>query len=212
MISPKRRDLTRHGAGAEPIKDTADESPAPRRAEPAEEPPAPRRAESAIRPPLVEDPSLVACLEELDELVGGPVSPDSYVPPPPLMARLVVPRPSGRGWQPIEAASAESLGPDSISRVSLGELDRGLHDVEGAPDVVVTPSFPTVRFVPAPAPAHDEDVDEAVSTYGLGRDMATDWMMSATLILMLFAGAAAAALVFHARLADIVVQFEASLR
>ena len=65
------------------------------------------------------------------------------------------------------------------------------------PDIVLAPP-PSALPEPAELPVHDVVV--------------SDWMVSATLVLLVFAGAAAGALVFHERLSAIVFHLQTRLR
>lgn len=159
-------------------------------------PAAPRRREPVIRPPLADDPCLDATIEELD-LAMGACTPDSYLAPPPLMDRLFLPRSYGRWSQVLHLESAASPTADPIGEATLGDLDGGLLD---GPVVAVLSATPPPLMARLPGPRHSR-----------ARSTASDWTVSATLILLMFAGAAAGALVFHERLSDIVSQWETRL-
>lgn len=159
-------------------------------------PATPRRGAPVPRPPLIDDPSLDATIEALDLALGATA--DSYQAPPPLMARLAVPRSGGRWTQVLPAESATSCSPNPISEARLGNLDEELLD-----DSVEPPSLPErpplMAYLPGP-------------TRAPARHTASDWIVSATLILLMFAGAAAGALVFHERLSDIIFPADARLK
>ncbi len=155
---------------------------------------APRRGEPVVRPPLMEDPRLNATIEELDLALGGGTA-DSYLAPPPLIARLAVPRSRGR-WSeilPLESAASFDTGP--ISEANLGGLDEKLLDDSAQGEACAAPP-PLMAQLPGP-------------TRASARNTVSDWTVSVTLILLMFAGAAAGALVFHERLSQIVFQWDA---
>jgi hypothetical protein len=159
-------------------------------------PATPRRRAPVPRPPLVDDPSLDATIEELDLALGSTA--DSYQAPPPLMARLAVPRSGGRWTQVLPEESTTSCSPNAISETHLGNLDEELLDHSAEPpSLPVRP--PLTAYLPGP-------------TRASVRHSASDWIVSATLILLMFAGAAAGALVFHERLSNIIFPSDARLK
>lgn len=160
-------------------------------------PPAPRRREPVARTSLVNDPRLHEILEELDVALDVGTS-DSYLSQSPLSARLVLPRSRGRWSQVRLTESAPSFTVDSISEANLADLDRELPDSSDEPDSFSAAPLLRARL-PGPTPLR---VGNTVS----------EWLVSVTLIILIFAGVAASALVFHERLSDIVYQWETQLR
>lgn len=158
-------------------------------------PAAPRRREP--RPPLVDDPCLNTALEELDLELGAGTA-EAYLAPPPLIARLAVPRSHGRWTRPLPADAVPAPDIDPITETHLGDLDEELPDESAEAESFDEPP-PLMAQLPGP-------------TGFSARHAVSDWMVSVTLILLMFAGAAAGALVFRERLSDIVVQWEARLR
>ena len=154
---------------------------------------APRRRRPAVRPPLVDDPSLGAILEELDLALDADAA-VPYLAPPSLIDRLLVPLSDGSWSEVVHTDPAAFATADPISEANLRDLEEELLD---GPDSLLTPSRLIARL---PGP-----------TDGSVRHTTSDWMVSATLILLVFAGAAAGALVFRERLSDIVVHWQTRL-
>ena len=119
-----------------------------------------------VRPPLMEDPRLNATIEELDLALGGGTA-DSYLAPPPLIARLAVPRSRGR-WSeilPLESAASFDTGP--ISEANLGGLDEKLLDDSAQGEACAAPP-PLMAQLPGP-------------TRASARNTVSDWTVSVTL-------------------------------
>ena len=159
-------------------------------------PEAPQRRARVVRPPLVQDPRLGAFLDEVESAMADDSS-GSYFEPPPLIARLALPLSHGR-WQVLHTGSAPPPEAGSIREVDLENLDGEWLDDPAGSDSFAPPP-PLVTRLPGP-------------TRASARDTVGEWMVSATLILLMFAGAAAGALVFHERLSVIVFQWEARLK
>jgi hypothetical protein len=170
-------------------------------------PAAPRRRESVRRVPLVDDPCLDTTIEELDLAMstGTP-----YLEPPPLMARLFLPRSSGRWSQVLPSESSTFFSDDPITEASLRSLDGELPD---APDATEWSGMRPPLMARLPGPAGAPLISELPGpTTAAPRNAAYDLVVSVTLILLVFAGAAAGALVFHEQLSDIVVRWETLLK
>jgi hypothetical protein len=169
---------------------------------------APRRPRPVVQTPLVNDPRLTATLEQIDLALGG-VTQASYLAPPPLTARLVVPLSYGR-WSPILHAESDSFTADPLSDAHLGTLDGGLTDEHDDPEPIAAPP-PLKAWLPGPTHASRR---KKVLQSPVRKSSAplSEWMVSATLILLVFAGAAASAVVFRERLSAIVVQWDFRLK
>jgi hypothetical protein len=163
----------------------------------------PRRQRSAGQR-LVDDPHLIATLDEVD-LALDAATPAPYLAPPPLTARLVLPLSNGR-WSPILDAESDSFTAEPLSDAHFRALDGGLTDEHDEPEPIAAPP-PLKAWLPGPigAPRRKKVPQAPVrkSSPPLG-----EWMVSATLILLVFAGAAASAVVFRERLSAIVVHWD----
>jgi hypothetical protein len=167
---------------------------------------APRRR-PAGQTPLVDDMRLIATLDEVDLALDARPS-ASYLAPPPLTARLVLPLSNGR-WSPILAES-DSFTADPLSDAHLGALDGGLTDEDDEPEPLATPP-PLKAWLPGPtgAPRRKKIPQAPVRK---SSPLLSEWLVSATLILLVFAGAAASAVVFRERLSAIVVRWDLRLK
>ena len=135
--------------------------------------------------------------EELDLGMDAAV-PESYLAPPPLLARLFPPRSVNRGFHAVQPELVPSSPTDSISAESLEDLDCGLEDGLAELDPAATTRRRMTHFPALPDPP--------------ARNGISEWMVSVTLILLMFVGAAAGALVFHERVSQIVVQWGTHLK
>lgn len=172
--------------------------------------PAERRRQPVFQPSLADDPRLHATLEQVD-LALKTTTPESYLAPPPLTARLVVPLSYGR-WSPIlHAESAPSFDADPISEAHLSEIDGELMAGPAELDSFATPP-PLMARLPGPTHASDRRKRGRPSPVRSVSAPVNQWIVSVTLILLMFAGAAAGALVFHERLSAIVLRWDLRLK
>ena len=171
-----------------------------------------QRAAKARRrqPSLVDDPRLAVTLEEVD-LALDATSPESYLAPPPLTDRLVVPLSYGR-WSPIvHAKSAPSFGADPISEEKLSDIDGEFTDGPAESDSLAIPP-PLMARLPGPTHLSARRTRTRLSPPGNSSSTLSEWTVSVTLILLMFAGAAAGAVVFHERLSAIVLRWDLRLK
>jgi hypothetical protein len=147
-------------------------------------------------PDLAEDPSLFEHLANLDRgVVDSVLDPGSFVAPPPLMDKLFIP--DGRRWrQTFQSDASSYLIPDALGDGKLEELDRGLVQEPERSD-----RRRQLRAVLANHPTRP------ISSNAISR-----WLISAWLVLLMFAGAAVAALAFHDRLSAVIVLVEDRLK
>ena len=146
-------------------------------------------------PDLAEDPSLLEHLANLDRgVVDRVLEPGSFVAPPPLVDKLFIPH--GRRWrQTFQSDPVSYLIPEALGDGKLEELDRGLaHEPE---------RFDRRRQLRAVVP----NPARLISLHAIG-----GWLISAWLVLLMFAGAAVAALAFHDRLSAVIVLVEHRLK
>jgi hypothetical protein len=168
----------------------------------------PQRRRPVVSTPLADDPQLTATLEEID-LALGAVTPAPYLAPPPLTARLVAPLSYGH-WSPILEAKSDSFTADPLSDEHLEALDGGLLDERAEPEPFAAP--PSLNeWLPGPTHAsrRKKPLEPPVRK---SSPPLNQWMVSATLILLVFAGAAASAVVFRERLSAIVVHWDFRLK
>jgi hypothetical protein len=147
-------------------------------------------------PDLAEDPSLLEHLANLDRgVVDRVLEPGSFVAPPPLLDKLFVPH--GRRWrQTFQSEPGSYLIPEALGDGKLEELDRGLvHEPERSD---------RRRQLRAVVPNHTARL---ISSHAI-----SGWLISAWLVLLMFAGAAVAALAFHDRLSAVIVLVEGRLK
>jgi hypothetical protein len=147
-------------------------------------------------PDLAEDPSLLEHLANLDRgVVDRVLEPGSFVAPPPLMDKLFIPH--GRRWrQTFQSDPGSYLIPEALGDGKLEELDRGLIHEPGKSD-----RRQQLRAVVSHRPAR------LISSHAI-----SGWLTSAWLVLLMFAGAAVAALAFHDRLSAVIVLVEDRLK
>jgi hypothetical protein len=147
-------------------------------------------------PDLAEDPSLLEHLANLDRgLVDRVLEPGSFVAPPPLVEKLFIPH--GRRWrQTFQSDPSSCLIPEALGDGKLEELDRGLvHDPE---------KFDRRRQLRAVIANHPARLISSNAISG--------WLISAWLVLLMFAGAAVAALALRDRLSAVIVLVEDRLK
>jgi hypothetical protein len=157
---------------------------------------------------LLDDPRLIATLDEVD-LALDAGTPASYLAPPPLTARLVVPLSHGR-WSPMVDAESDSFTADPLSDAHLRALDGGLTNEHDEPEPLAAP--PSLQeWLPGPTDAPRRKTVPQAPVRKSSPPL-SEWMVSATLILLVFAGAAASAVVFRERLSAIVVHWDFRLK
>lgn len=156
---------------------------------------------------LVDEPDLLDRLAALDE---GLADADSrpYVPPPPLVDRLLIPEGEGRWRWNCTTASAPSSIEEPL-RHEFDAFDTGLRESSSTADSVFaaqkrTSDSPRTQHLVMPGP-----LPRLAKRRGFSRTLAAHLAVA---MICTAAGAAGAAYVFHDRLVVAMARVEARLR
>ena len=148
---------------------------------------------------LIDEPNLLDRLSELDEgLLDADARP--YVPPPPLIDRLLIPEAEGR-WR-MNCRQTPSV-PDAVdARTAFDTLDAGLLESSATADSVFSRQAEIVRQGRRQHVVYPNARPSIAPTRRATRTVvAAGWM-----IVMMMTGAATAGLLFHSRLEAAIVR------